>query len=230
MLRKAFCLITLLATSIHGAYAEGVQVGATRVVYNADKNQASVPVSNPSDRAYLIQSWVSKDVKDNAADQPIFITTPPLFKLEPKTSNDVRIVYNGTPLPQDRESLFWLNIKAIPATAKNDAEKNTLTLAVKTQIKLFYRPKGLEGHPSEAYQRIEFKSQDGKLVVINPTPYNISFADLKVNGLSINEPLTVMPFSTLSTNKNITQGSTLSWQVINDFGGVTPLKNNKVTQ
>lgn len=220
--------MALLATGIHGAQAEGIQVGATRVIYEADKNQASVPVSNPSDRAYLIQSWVSKDITGTDAEEPVFLTTPPLFKLEPKSSNNVRVVYNGATLPQDRESLFWLNIKAIPSTAKSEAGANSLVLAVKTQIKLLYRPEGLSGHPAEAHKSIEFKSQNGNLAIINPTPYNVSFAELKINGLSVDEPVTVMPFSTYSLNKKSTIGSTVSWQVINDYGGVTSVENSKV--
>lgn len=228
MFKRTLCLLALLSGSIYGAHAEGIQVGATRVIYDADKNQASVPVSNPSDRAYLIQSWISKDIISTDTEEQIFITTPPLFKLEPQSSNNVRVVYNGTSLPKDRESMFWLNIKAIPSTAKSQMGENSLTLAVKTQIKLFYRPQNLPGHPAEAYKSIEFKALNGKLAIVNPTPYNISFAELKVNGLSIDEPVTVAPLSTFTVNKKISVGSNINWQVINDYGGVTPVESSKV--
>lgn len=229
MLKKTLCIIALLTASINAVQAEGIQVGATRLVYEADKNQASVPVSNPSDRAYLIQSWVSKDIIGTDMDDPAFLTTPPLFKLEPKSSNNVRVVYNGAELPKDRESMFWLNIKAIPSTGKSEVGTNSLILAVKTQIKLFYRPQGLAGDPAEAYKSLEFKLQNGKLAIVNPSAYNISFAELKINGLSIDEPVTVMPFSTYSVNKKISSGSTISWQVINDYGGVTAIESRKLT-
>lgn len=229
MLKKILCSIIFLASGINGALAEGIQVGATRVIYEGDKNQASVPVSNPSQRAYLIQSWVSKDITSTGAMDTIFLTTPPLFKLEPKSSNNVRIVYNGATLPQDRESMFWLNIKAVPSTAKSEIGSNSLVLAVKTQIKLFYRPAGLSGNPMEAHKQLKFKTQNGKLTIVNPTPYNISFAELKINGLSVDDPVTVMPFSTYALNKKSTSGSTVTWQVINDYGGITNIENNKVT-
>jgi P pilus assembly chaperone PapD len=45
-------------------------------------------------------------------------------------------------LPQDKESLFWLNIKAIPSASQVD---NTLQIAIKTRIKLIYRPATMKG-------------------------------------------------------------------------------------
>ena len=50
-----------------------------------------------------------------------------------------RIVMTGS-LPQGQESLFWLNIKAIPSASK---QMNSLQIAVKTRIKLIYRPEAL---------------------------------------------------------------------------------------
>ena len=48
--------------------------------------------------------------------------------------NKLRIINTGGNLPQDRESLFWMNIKTIPATEKLD-NVNTLQIAIKTRIK-----------------------------------------------------------------------------------------------
>lgn len=70
-----------------------------------------------------------------------FIITPPLYRLDKDQQNVERIVLAGA-LPQDKESLYWLNIKAIPAASRKD---NTLQIAVKTRIKLIYRPAALKG-------------------------------------------------------------------------------------
>jgi fimbrial chaperone protein len=43
-------------------------------------------------------------------------------------------------LPQDRESLFWMNVKAIPSMDKSKLSDNTLQLAIISRIKLYYRP------------------------------------------------------------------------------------------
>lgn len=75
------------------------------------------------------------------AEKAPFIITPPLYRLDKDQQNVERIVLAGA-LPQDKESLYWLNIKAIPAASRKD---NTLQIAVKTRIKLIYRPAALKG-------------------------------------------------------------------------------------
>ncbi len=45
-------------------------------------------------------------------------------------------------LPADRESLFFFNTTSIPAST-TDADRNTLQIAVRTRLKLIFRPKGL---------------------------------------------------------------------------------------
>lgn len=45
-------------------------------------------------------------------------------------------------MPEDRESLYWLDIKSIPSS-NPDNKHNTLMLAVKAEFKLIYRPKAL---------------------------------------------------------------------------------------
>ncbi|WP_219558676.1 fimbria/pilus periplasmic chaperone, partial [Klebsiella michiganensis] len=42
--------------------------------------------------------------------------------------------------PQDRETLFWMNVKAIPSMDKSKLSDNTLQLAIISRIKLYYRP------------------------------------------------------------------------------------------
>ncbi|WP_180821372.1 fimbria/pilus periplasmic chaperone, partial [Vibrio parahaemolyticus] len=43
-------------------------------------------------------------------------------------------------LPQDRESVYYFNLREIPPRSK---EANVLQIALQTRIKLFYRPKAL---------------------------------------------------------------------------------------
>lgn len=216
----------LLMLGLSNVYAAGVQITGTRLVYDANKSQASINISNPDDKVYLIQSWVTKEPESKVAVDNLFITTPPLFRLEPKTDNSVRVVYNGNTLPTDRESVYWLNIKSIPSTQRKN--ENVLLIAVKTQIKLFYRPANLSGNPAEAYKKLKFITENGKLVVKNPTAYSVSLKEIKVDGVEvINAPM-VLPFSTKSINKNVAVGGNVTWRAINDFGGVTPEEKSVV--
>lgn len=203
----------------------GVQIGGTRLIYDGHNKQATIGVNNPDDRPYLIQSWVNQKIDADDNDDA-FITTPPLFRLEPHSQNSVRVVYNGQSLPQDKESVFWLNIKAIPSS-EQDA-KNKLLIAVKNRIKLFYRPEGITGQPATAYRQLQFRQHDGKLSVCNPTPFSVSLYDIKVNNQSVNNPPMVMPQSELSLGNTVATGSQIRWRAINDFGGITEEQKVKI--
>jgi len=104
-------IITSVVTS-QITYAGGIIVGRTRVIYDADKREATLSVKNNADNnPFLIQSWV--DAGGEKTRGP-FIITPPLFRLNAQQESNLRISYNGSVLPTDRESVFYINVKAIP--------------------------------------------------------------------------------------------------------------------
>lgn len=224
MLKKNIFPLLLIIMQIPASLA-GVQIGGSRLIYDGNAKQASISVNNPDKQPYLIQSWVNKSVESNT-DDGMFISTPPLFRLDPDTQNSIRIIYNGQSLPKDRESVYWLNIKSIPSSDKE--AKNVLLIAVKSKMKLFYRPTGLKGNPAEAFKELQFSQSNGKLSAQNPTPYYVSFYSLKVNGKEIENPPMIAPFSTQLINTNVSVGNTISWQAINDFGGVTPTEQQMI--
>ena len=122
------------------------------------EKQVLLPVTNNDPASvYLIQSWI-----ENAGDQKDtqFVITPPLFSMQGKKENTLRII-NATnhQLPGDRESLFWVNVKAIPAMEKDQKNENTLQLAIISRIKMFYRPTNLAMAPEEAPAMLRFSSQ-----------------------------------------------------------------------
>lgn len=133
-------VLLLLLFACHSTVANAaVALGATRVIYPANQKQVLLPVTNNDPASvYLIQSWI-----ENAGDQKDtqFVITPPLFSMQGKKENTLRII-NATnhQLPGDRESLFWVNVKAIPAMEKDQKNENTLQLAIISRIKMFYRP------------------------------------------------------------------------------------------
>lgn len=136
------------------AYAEskavgGVSLGATRVIYPMNAKQASLSIINHSKKdRYLINAWVETTAGEKTKS---FLVTPPLFVAEPAAENTFRIVSLATNLPQDRESVFWLNVKSIPSVDKKILEeKNLLQLAVLSRIKLFVRPEKLKTTSEDA--------------------------------------------------------------------------------
>ncbi|MDC9596313.1 fimbrial biogenesis chaperone [Xenorhabdus anantnagensis] len=200
----------------------GVVIGGTRVVYISDQKESSISINNPeTDISYLIQSWVQGEHDETKAP---FIITPPLFKLTAGNENILRIVKSGNDLPNDRESLFWLNIKSIPATTKS--EQNQLQITVKSRFKLFYRPANLADNASMVYKELKFKTDGHKLIAENPTPYYVSFSELStgngVKNYEIQSAGMIPPFEQASWDVPIKNINQVTWKTINDFGGVTP--------
>ncbi len=131
-------LFIFLLFMVNNVTAGGIVVGGTRIIYEGNKKEAALGVKNNSTESpFLLQSWV--DNGDGKTRGP-FMVTPPLFRIEPLEDHELRIAKTGS-LPEDRESLFYLNIRAIPPSSPDAV--NTLKLVVKTRLKLFYRPQAL---------------------------------------------------------------------------------------
>lgn len=205
----------VMTTAAHA----GVIIEGTRLIYQGDKKEASLGISNPDRLDYLVQSWVES--ADNARDKTPFLITPPLFRLDGKQDNILRVVRTGGNLPSDRESLYWLNIKSIPSTSREESS-NTLQIAIKTRIKLIYRPSGLRGKPDEVADKLRWHKQGNSLVVSNPTPFYMNFQTISVGGKKVDNVTWVAPDSDahFAVPGGIT-GSRVSWKIINDYGAVS---------
>ncbi len=212
----AVLLMTLSATT-----QAGVVVGGTRLIYEGGKKEASINLSNPDQNIYLIQSWVDSESRGKGAqaEKAPFIVTPPLFRLDSNQQNILRIVRAGGNLPEDKESLFWLNIKSIPSAEKKE---NTLQIAVKTRIKLIFRPSGVKSTLDEAATTLTWKRAGNQIQVTNPSSHYITFFNVKINGTAMKNVTMVAPRSAARFDlpANIAGGS-LSWQFINDYGGAS---------
>ncbi|EOX3821238.1 molecular chaperone [Enterobacter quasiroggenkampii] len=216
-MRHGYLLSTLLlvAATAHA----GVIINGTRLVYRGDKKESSLGISNPDTTDYLVQSWVDTDSKNHAAAP--FLITPPLFRLDAKEDNVLRVVRTGGNLPDDRESLYWLNIKAIPSS-KHVEGVNTLQIAINTRIKLLYRPSSVKGKPEEMADKLEWHREGNDLVVNNPTPFYMNFQSVTLNGHKITKATWAVPETgthiTLPAN---TGGDTVTYSIITDYGSIS---------
>lgn len=165
-------------------------------------------------------AWLIENAGDQKDTQ--FVITPPLFSMQGKKENTLRII-NATnhQLPGDRESLFWVNVKAIPAMEKDQKNENTLQLAIISRIKMFYRPTNLAMAPEEAPAMLRFRRSGSKLTLINPTPYFITVTNMKAGNSNL--PNTMVPPKG-EVSVDITHAATgdISFQTINDYGALTP--------
>ena len=194
----------------------GVVTGGTRLIYPGGKKESSLSVTNNDATPYLIQSWV----ESNKGAAP-FLLTPPLFRLEGEQQTRLRVIYSGG-LPENKESMFWMNIKAIPSSQAK-AGANTLQIAIKTRIKLIYRPKSIEGTPEMVTEQLRWTRSGNTLQVMNPTAFYMNFAEVKVGGADVKEANWVGPGETARFQLPGVSAGALQWKLINDYGGTGAL-------
>lgn len=199
----------------------GVSLGTTRVVYPLNTKQYSVSITNhsPADR-FLLNSWI-EDLEGNKAKE--FLVTPPLFVAEANSENTLRIIaVDLTALPEDRESVYWLNVKSIPSANREKLENtNVLQLAVQSRIKIFVRPKKLQLNTVAIEKQLHFKRSASGIEINNDSPYFASITNITLDGKAL-EGTMVAPLSTLELTKQA--GQKISYQIINDFGGLSPIQ------
>lgn len=212
-IRTTGLAVVLLPLTFMTANA-GVIIGGTRVIFEGAKKEATINITNPDNTPYLIQSWI--DMQDGVSGKTPFIITPPLYRLDGGQKNLERIVMTGS-LPQAQESLFWLNIKAIPSASK---QMNALQIAVKTRIKLIYRPEGLRAStPEEQANKLTWQQSGNAIQVNNPTPYVINFNEITLGGRKLDDVTYVLPgASARFLLPEGVSGHSLTFKVINDYG------------
>jgi chaperone protein EcpD len=224
---------SVFAVSPHAG--AGIVVDGTRVVYPATKREVTINIRNPSATPSLVQAWLDAgdpNAKPGESRVP-FVLTPPLFRIDPTKLQSLRLVYTHDALPEDRESLFWLNVLDIPPRAAvNSDYPNQLELAFKHRMKVFFRPRGLAGSAADAPERLTWKllSKDGKLVGIeasNPTAYHVSL--IAVTAMTGDHPIhvkadMVAPFASRSFDLPAPLAApsgavALEYWFVNDYGG-----------
>lgn len=234
-----FCsCLALLTASLPNAYA-ALTISHTRVVHESAKRSSSVIVANPSSRPYAAQAWVNTEADDVTTAVPL-IASPNLFRLDPGNEQTVQINALPNDLPQDRESLFYFNLQEIPQTAA-DAGQNVLNVALRTRIKLFYRPSQLKGRPQDRLNDLAWSIQqiEGKthLVVDNPSPYHFTFNRLVISGAGVSETINAkgmaLPLGRQAyalQNVPVTDGLQVTFTTINDYSGITAEISSPVAQ
>src|SRR5450830_1560513 len=175
----AFCIL-LCAVPVSAS----VVINGTRVIFPSNEREVSVRLTNEGASPGLVQMWIDKgDPKSTPSTTEVpFLLTPPLFRIDPTKGQTVRMIYSQEPLPQDRESIFWLNLLEVPPRPQNvDAnDSNYVQMAFRTRIKVFFRPQALNTQElvSAAPAKVTWKIvKDGDGYVLeakNPTPYYIS--------------------------------------------------------
>lgn len=231
-------LLFLLMTILFGvnSASAGIQLQGTRVIYPANQREVSLGIINNGTEARLVQAWVDSGDLNESPDksQAPFLVTPPMSRVDPGKGQTLRIMYSGRPIAQDRESVFWLNVLEIPPKPQQlSASSNFVQMAIRSRIKVFYRPTGLPGSPEAAIGQLKWslKKNSGNKVVMqctNDTPYNVSFSDVSFKGGVKDNRVSkggmcpakgTADFQMYGSAPRTNTERKLSLTVVNDFGG-----------
>ncbi|WP_322065016.1 fimbrial biogenesis chaperone [Burkholderia ubonensis] len=224
--RLAFLLVVL------ASHADAnVVLSSTRMIFPANEQEVTIKMTNEGNVPALIQAWV--DTGDpNAAPEKIdipFMLTPSMFRMEPGKGQSLRLIYTDRVLPTDKESLFWLNVLEIPPKAVGD-DRNKIQLAIRSRIKVMFRPEGLSGSADEAPGQVKWElTREGAKYAVkatNPTPYVVNLGSIELEageqkydaGFGYILPGATQTFPVESLRTMPTTGIKIKFSGINDWG------------
>lgn len=211
----------------------GVIVHGTRQIFPGNQREITVRVENVGQKASLVQAWTDDGDKLAEPEESVtpFVLRPPVFRLDGGKSQSLRILFTGGDLPQDRESLYYLNVLDIPPVPQSGeiATGNYLQFSLRTRIKLIYRPSGLDD-AGTAPQKLQWSlvpdAKGWALQATNPTPYYVHMGTLGLRVQGVDHPAVdprmIAPQSTeryaLETLRARPSGGNVQFEYINDYG------------
>ena len=198
----------------------------TRVVFDGSKEVVSMNITNNNTKLpYLAQGWI-EDEQGNKITSPL-IVLPPVQRLEPGKNSQVKV--QSLPaikeLPQDRESVYYFNLREIPPRTD---KANSLQIALQTRIKLFYRPAALvesrEQRSAPWQQELTLTRMGDHYQVNNPTPYYVTLIDARrskdADTVADFEALMLAPKESLKLGGSVAAlGTQPRLTYVNDYGG-----------
>lgn len=153
-------------------------------------------------------------------------------------SQNIRIRYTGEKKPpEEKESLFWVNVLEIP---QNIDAPNQLRIGLRTRIKFFFRPENLPIKPENATEKLNWhiEKRNGKPITIiqNNSPYHITFSSINIKTKNISGTVELLPqnsmispnskveFELKPSKSELKQG--INFSIINDYGGQSSFTAN----
>ncbi|KFB99289.1 periplasmic fimbrial chaperone [Trabulsiella guamensis ATCC 49490] len=223
-LHKNVAVVVFLSFAIIPAGYAAIAPDRTRIIYNGSQKSVSIAVHNRNTQlAYLAQGWIEDESGNKVKDY--FAVLPPVQKIGPGKESQMRIqaLPSVSALPQDRESVFWFNLREIPP--KSD-KPNSLQIALQSRLKLFYRPTAITLKDGEKpwQEKITLHKEGDRFIVQNPTPYYVTIADADNNkggsGIKGFEPVMIAPMGRAMLKVSSSAlGNHPVLTYVNDYGG-----------
>lgn len=223
--------LALVGVLVSVSSQAAISLDRTRVIFDGSQKSVSLSISNQNKQLpYLAQSWL-EDEQGNKVSSPLTIL-PPVQRLDPGKPSQVKV--QALPavkqLPQDRETLYYFNLREIPPKS---SKPNMLQIALQTRIKLFYRPAAiaLDNTAPPPQEKLTLSKQGDSYTVNNPTAYYVTIVDAAskqgVEGVKGFEPVMVSPQGSAPLKVNTGNvGTAPVLTYVNDYGGRPQLSFN----
>ncbi|WIV86899.1 fimbrial biogenesis chaperone [Proteus appendicitidis] len=171
-----FLMALILPTSVFA----NIIINGTRVIYYEGTDSVNLQLTNNGDLASLVQSWIDDgDINSTPEDaNSPFYLYPPIVKIAGRQGQTLRIKNSNEKSSGNVEQVYYLNILDIPENAEALKGKSYLQLAMKTRIKVFYRPKDLTDKPELVNEKITYQLNGDKVLVKNNSQYHFTIASI----------------------------------------------------
>lgn len=199
----------------------GIVIYGTRVIYPAEKNEIVIQLMNQEKSASLIQAWID-DGNTTLPPEKIqvpFLLTPPVAKVAGNSGQQLKIKKMPNMLPNNKESLFYLNVLDIPPNNPAYDGKNVLKFAMQNRIKLFYRPAGVAPVNKESFKKLSLNHSGRNFSIKNSSANWITDTEVKAGSIKINnDSVMVAPLSSESFTVKNSNASQYKLTIIDDHG------------
>ena len=215
-------------------------IESTRIVYPQGKREVSFRIQNLSaENPTLVQVWVDEAETDAGSENSVapFILSPPLVRLSANGRQTIRLMYTGESPNLAQEELYTLNLMELPRAIKSSDDTDRINFALRSRIKVFFRPRGLKGNLEESMKQLQCKLVDMEstptLDCYNQSPFHLSFLGYKLgnalekgpdSSFGLFLPRTRASFALKDADKLPRPLNTVAFNFINDLGAPVPVE------
>lgn len=167
----------------------GVVADKSRIIFMASDREQGLSLVNVNEYPVMVQLWVDDGDPDSGpevANAPI-LPNPGLLKLAKNESKYISLLNISEYAVEKQEQLYWLNLYEVPPSPSkqmNDSAGQLLVVALRTQMKVFIRPDGLNETVDRIPSLQQFFYQNGMIKVKNNSPYFVTYQNIRatING------------------------------------------------
>lgn len=207
-----------MTSAVCSATDGGVQLDRTRLVVDEGKTSVGFGLRNHYERSILASAHVTNF---DGTPTTAFAVSPGIFQVKPKGTTKGQVILTEA-LPQDRETVFWLNVRTVLSKDKQQVieedESSTLTIAMAQRIKVFYRPKAVSEKCEDAAKSLTFKTMGNELIVENPSTVSVSVTEIVTGEHNQRIADTVMPKSKKTWRLEIPLNKDSTFTYIDEYG------------